>query len=530
LFSYDDFLSALRLYNLVYFSNIPLQRSAGSPTRDIRQRRGLDRWRTTIMSDHGGTTDVRVARIGGMLDFETCYRAMSSRDPRFDGRFVVAVTSTGVYCRPVCPSRTPKRPNTRFFVVPAAAEAAGFRACRRCRPESAPESPEWNVRGDLVARALRLITAGVVDEVGIGGLARQLTVSERHLHRQMVAELGVGPQAFALNRRAQIARLLIESQTLSLSDIAFAAGYASVRQFNHGIRAAFGRAPSELRSGSPKVDCTGPLVLRLRYRPPLPAEPLLGWFAERLLTGVEAVDEGEYLRTLRLPRSTGWVSLRIGADEVSVRLHVSDLRDTTAAVQRCRELFDLDADPDMIDEDLGDDPLIGPLVATRPGLRVPGCADGFEFAVRSVLGKQAARRLVHRWGEPVAAEPLTHVFPTPDALAEADLATIGLTTRRADTIRALARAVCQGDLRLDRYADRADTVARLLAIPGIGQWTAGYVAMHALGDPDAFPAGDIGLRGAARRLSGTSSRLDERSRQWRPWRSYAAMHLWASLP
>jgi AraC family transcriptional regulator, regulatory protein of adaptative response / DNA-3-methyladenine glycosylase II len=272
------------------------------------------------------------------------------------------------------------------------------------------------------------------------------------------------------------------------------------------------------------------LVLRLRYRPPFPAEPLLGWFAERSLAGVEAVDGGEYRRTLRLPRSTGWVSLRLGADEVSVRLRVGDLRDTTAAVQRCRELFDLDADPDMIAEDLGDDPLIGPLVAARRGLRVPGCADGFEFAVRSVLGRQATRRLVDRWGEPVVAGPLTHVFPTPDVLAEADLATAGVTTRRADAIRAVARALCDGDLRLDRHADRADTLARLLAIPGISRRTAGYVAMHALGDPDVFPAGDLGLRRAVRRLSGTSSRLDDMSRRWRPWRSYAATHLLASLP
>jgi AraC family transcriptional regulator, regulatory protein of adaptative response / DNA-3-methyladenine glycosylase II len=452
-----------------------------------------------------------------MLDFETCYRAMSSRDSRFDGRFVVAVTSTGVYCRPVCPSRTPKRPNTRFFLVPAAAEAAGFRACRRCRPESAPGSPDWNARGDLVARALGLITGGVVDDVGVEGLARQLAVSERHLHRQMVAELGVGPQTFALNRRAQIARLLIESQTLSLSDVAFAAGYSSVRQFNHGIRAAFGRAPSELRSGSPTVD--GPLTLRLRYRPPLAAESLLRWFAERSLTGVEAVNGDEYRRTLRLPRSTGWVSMRAGTEEVSVRLHVNDLRDTTAAVQRCRQLFDLDADPDMIADVLGADPLIGPLIAQRPGLRVPGCADGFELAVRSILGRTSGNRLVGQWGEPVAAEYLTHVFPTPDALAEADLAVIGLSTQCADTIRALARAVCDTDLHLDRYADRTDTVARLLAIPGIGQRTIEHVAMHALGDPDVFPVRDFGPSDATRR-----------SRNWRPWRSYAAMYLWASQP
>lgn len=479
-----------------------------------------------------------------MLDFESCYRAMSSRDPRFDGRFVVAVTSTGVYCRPGCPSRTPKRANTRFFSLPAAAEAAGFRACRRCRPEGPPELPEWNARGDLVARAVRLIAGGVADETGIGGLARRLAVSERHLHRQMVAELGVGPQAFALNRRAQVARLLIESQALSLADIAFAAGYSSVRQFNHGIRAAFGCAPSELRNGARNgvrsVGSDGSLVLRMRYRPPLPAEPLLTWFGARALAGVETVDGGEYRRTVRLPRSIGLLSLRVGAEDVSLRLRVTDLRDTTAAVQRCRELFDLDADPDMIAEVLGSDSLIGPLVARRPGLRVPGCVDGFELAVRAVLGQQvsiaAARtfggRLVHRWGEPLTmpADGLTHLFPTADALADADLESAGLTRRRAGTIRALAHAVASGALRLDRYADRDQMLARLLKISGIGPWTAGYVAMRALGDPDSFPTTDLGLRDAAQRLGGSPSRLDECSRQWRPWRSYAAMHLWASLP
>lgn len=475
--------------------------------------------------------------MGGMLDFETCYRAMASRDPRFDGRFVVAVTSTGVFCRPSCPSRTPKAANTRFFPVPAAAVAAGFRACRRCRPEGVPQSSDWNIRGDLVARALRLIGSGVVDEVGVGGLAGRLAVSERHLHRQLVAELGVGPQALALNRRAQVARMLIESRALSLTDVAFAAGYSSVRQFNHGMRAAFGRAPRELRHGPDTVDSNGALALRLRFRPPLPAAQLLDWLGARALPGVEVVRDGEYRRTVRLPRSTGWISLRIGADEVSLRLQVSDLRDTAAAVQRSRELFDLDADPDAIAEVLGPDPVAGPLVVRRPGWRVPGCVDGFELAVRAILGQRrspaAARTLgealVRRWGEPLATteEGLTHLFPAPDALAEAGVEAIGLAGKRCDTIRAVARAVRDGELRLDRHADREDTVARLLEIPGLDSGTVGYVAMRALGDPDAFPVTDPALRAAAKRFGVNPAALDNHSRRWRPWRSYAAMYLLA---
>ncbi|MHA6629775.1 AlkA N-terminal domain-containing protein [Pseudonocardia sichuanensis] len=473
----------------------------------------------------------------GVLDFETYYRAMASRDPRFDGRFVVAVSSTGVYCRPICPSRTPKRANTRFFRLPAAAEAAGFRACRRCRPESHPSSPEWNVRGDLVARALRLIATGAVDDVGVAGLARRLAVSERHLHRQIVAEVGVGPQTLALSRRAHLARLLVESRALPLADVAFAAGYSSIRQFNHGMRTAFGCTPGELRTRSAAAAGSGPLELRLRYRPPLPAGPLLEWFGARALPGVETVGEGEYRRAVRLPRSHGRIALRFGPDHVTVRLVLGDLRDVTAAVRQCRDLLDLDTDPDAVADVLGADPLLGPLVAARPGLRVPGCVDGFELAVRAVLRRQVpaaaartfGRRLVDGWGEPIAAPDaeLTHVFPAPDALADAALESIGLTRPRAETIRALSRAVCDGRVCLDRHVDREDAVAHLLEVPGIGGCTASYVAMRALGDPDAFPASDPGLLAAANRLGVAPGRLDELSSRWRPWRAYAAVHLWA---
>jgi AraC family transcriptional regulator of adaptative response / DNA-3-methyladenine glycosylase II len=488
-------------------------------------------------------------------DFETSYLAMSSRDARFDGHFVVAVTSTGVYCRPSCPSRTPLRKNVRFFRVAAAAEEAGFRACRRCRPDVGPASPEWNVRGDLVARALRLIAGGAVDQHGVTGLARRLAVSERHLHRQLVAEVGTGPQMLAINRRAQVARLLVESGTLPLAEVAFAAGYSSLRQFNDGMRTAFGCPPSELRRGNratatataaDPVEGSGYLVLRLRHRVPLASGPLLGWLGTRALPGLEVVEDGRYHRTLRLPRGPGHVVVEFDAvghrqGEVRVRLSLADLRDVTAAVQRCREIFDLDADPAMIADAMRPDPLIGPLVAATPGLRVPGCADGFELAVRAVLGQQvslaAARtfggRLVARFGEPIQTPNpgLTHLFPAPDALAEADLEAIGLTGRRAATVRALAVAVRDERLVLDRGADREESVAALLALPGIGPWTAGYIAMRALGGPDVFLPNDLGLRDAMRRLgmAGDPRAMAAAAQRWSPWRSYAAMYLWGSL-
>ncbi|SMD14424.1 DNA-3-methyladenine glycosylase II [Kibdelosporangium aridum] len=462
---------------------------------------------------------------GVVSEFEVFYRAMASRDPRFDGRFVVAVTSTGVYCRPSCPSRTPQRRNTRFFTLPAAAEAAGFRACRRCRPDVQPTSPEWNVRGDLVGRALRLIAGGGVDDEGVAGLARRLAVSERHLHRQLVAEVGVGPQMLAISRRARVARMLIESTALPMSDVAFAAGYASVRQFNHGMRAAFGCPPSELRNTGSTGSANGDLVLRLRYRPPLAWQALLKSLATRALSGIEVVSGRCYRRAMRLPHGAGVVTAEFdGPSEVTIRLVLADLRDVTAAVARCREIFDLDADPLMIGDDLGSDPVIGPLVQLQPGLRVPGCADGFELAVRAVSGHQAT--LVSQFGEPLR-EPmfgLTHTFPSPETLAEADLA-----IPQAETIRALAKAVCTGELSLDRGADREESVAILLALPGIEPWTATHIAMHALGDPDVFPHTDPELLAVARQhgIADSPGELQRYAERWRPWRSYAAMHLLA---
>lgn len=349
-------------------------------------------------------------------DFDTYYRAVASRDTRFDGRFFTGVTTTGVYCRPICPARTPKPENVRFFRVAAAAEAAGFRTCRRCRPDKVPGSPDWNIRADLAGRALRLIADGAADQQdGVAALARTLAVSERHLHRVLVAELGVGPLTLARSRRAQTARLLLESTALPVSDVAFAAGYGSIRQFNDSVREAFGATPSEIRvrfgSGAAAaelagsaVEGDGALTLRLTYRTPFDFAALLGWFGDRAIPGVdEVVGTGRdlvYRRALRLPHGTGQVELRDDKGVVHARLVVDDLRDVAVAVRRCRDLLDLDADPAQVDAVLAGDPALAPLVAARPGLRVPGAVDGFEIAVRAVLGQQisvaAARTMTAR--------------------------------------------------------------------------------------------------------------------------------------
>jgi AraC family transcriptional regulator, regulatory protein of adaptative response / DNA-3-methyladenine glycosylase II len=464
----------------------------------------------------------------GHDDFETCYKAVSSRDARFDGRFVTAVRTTGIYCRPSCPAQTPKRENVSFFPRPAAAAAAGYRACKRCRPDAAPGSPEWDVRGDLAARALRGIEAGVVDSDGISGLARRLNVSERHLHRVLVAEVGVGPLALARTRRAQTARVLIDHTDLSLSSIAFSAGFASIRQFNDVMRAEFGCPPSELRRRPiPTGEAEGTLTLRLQHRRPYAATPLLHWLGVRAVTGIEELDGDVYRRVVDgrivelqpLP-DAGHVLARVQVGDVG---HVADL------VARCRRLLDLDADPLAVDDVLGADPLLAPAVERHPGMRVPGTVDGFELAVRAVLGQQvsvaAARtfagRLVEQCGKPLDAPraSLTHTFPTAETVAEHPLDAIGLTRSRVTTLRALAESVASGRLQLDVTADRDEARARLLELPGIGPWTVEYVAMRALRDPDAFPASDLVLR---RALDADPAR----SEAWRPWRAYAAMHLW----
>jgi AraC family transcriptional regulator, regulatory protein of adaptative response / DNA-3-methyladenine glycosylase II len=478
-----------------------------------------------------------------LVDTDLCYRAVQSRDSRFDGWFYTAVTTTRIYCRPSCPALTPKRSNVRFYPSAAAAQAAGFRACKRCRPDASPGSPEWDLRADLVGRAMRLIGDGVVDREGVTGLARRLGYSERHLHRQLVAEVGAGPIAVARAQRAQTARVLLETSDLPISDVAFAAGFTSIRQFNDTVREVFAVTPTELRRvRHGRNDRTpGTLALRLPYRAPIDLPGLFRFLAARAVPGVEEYDDGVYRRSLALPHGAAVVELSAAGDHVRCVLRLTDVRDLTAAVQRCRRLLDLDADPVAVAAALGADPLLGRLVAGTPGRRVPGHVDGGELAVRAVLGQQvtvaAARtlagRLATRHGAELAA-PLggvTRLFPDMATLADADLDDLGMPASRRRAIGTLAGALAVGKVAIDPGADRAETVARLLELPGIGSWTASYVALRALGDPDVFLPTDVGVRHALAGLGvGTdpaaAAGLAER---WRPWRSYALLHLWGSL-
>lgn len=476
------------------------------------------------------------------LDFDLCYRALESRDARFDGTFFAGVTSTGIYCRPSCPARSVRRANVRFFHTAAAAQGAGFRACKRCRPDASPGSPEWDVRADLVGRAMRLIADGVVDREGVDGLARRLHVSSRHLHRQLVAEVGAAPQALARAQRAQMARVLIETTALSFTEVAFGAGFASVRQFNDTIRKVFAATPTELRTKNTRGQSTpGTMILRLPYRPPFDGGGLLAFLGTRAISGVESYDGTVYRRTLGLPTSDAIVELEVKHDHVRCELRLGDIRDLGAAVRRCRQLLDLDADPVAIGETLRDDSVLGPVVRSHPGRRLPGSVDGFELAVRAVLGQQVsvagartiAGRLVRRFGKPLTAPEggLTHVFPEPGALVEADLSELGIPRSRQATVRTLAQSVATGELVLDRGVDRAEGAAKLQALRGIGPWTASYVAMRALGDPDVFLPGDLGVRRALERLGhpGDPRSTEALAERWRPWRSYAVQHLWATL-
>jgi AraC family transcriptional regulator of adaptative response / DNA-3-methyladenine glycosylase II len=475
---------------------------------------------------------------------EHWYRAVESGDNRFDGWIYLGVTSTGVYCRPSCPALTPKRSNMRFYRSSAAAQRAGFRACKRCRPDASPGSPEWNARADVVARAMRLIGDGVVDREGVAGLAGRLSYSVRQLNRLVSSELGAGPLALARAQRAQTARTLIETTELGFAEVAFAAGFASVRQFNDTVREVFALTPRELRQrrGKPVAAGAGAIALRLPYRAPMEIEALFAFFGTRAIAGVEEVTAtGTYRRTLRLPHGTAIAELAPGDGCVNCSLRLADVRDLGVAVARCRRLLDLDADPTAVSSLLASDPLLAPLVTAHPGLRVPGCVDGSEIAVRAVLGQQVsvaaarthAARIVQRHGEPLAAPDgsLTHVFPTPAALAEADDDVLAMPERRKATLRAVSAAVRDGLVDLDAGADRERTRRNLLALPGIGPWTVEYVAMRALGDPDAFPAGDLGVLHGLRSLGveAGAREAERRSQAWRPFRAYTVLHLWGEV-
>ncbi|WP_181139939.1 DNA-3-methyladenine glycosylase 2 family protein [Streptomyces sp. Ru71] len=454
------------------------------------------------------------------MDEDTRYEAVRSRDARFDGAFFFAVETTGIYCRPSCPAVTPKRRNVRFFTTAAAAQGSGFRACRRCRPDAVPGSADHNVRADVVGRAMRLIGDGVVDREGVAGLAVRLGYSARQVQRQLTAELGAGPVALARAQRAHTARVLLQTTELPITEVAFASGFNSVRQFNDTIQAIYASTPSELRAAAPtgrRGDAPGAgIPLRLAYRGPYQAGPVFDLLAREAVPGVEEVDgrpgARTYRRTLRLPYGTGIVAVaeRTGTESrasaahpggwLDARLHLTDPRDLTTAVQRLRRLFDLDADPYAVDERLGADPRLAPLVAASPGLRAPGAADPEELAVRALVGRGAAERLVHAYGKRLDAPcgSLTRLFPESAVLAQAE---------PGGPLGALAAALADGTVRLDPGVDRDDAEQALRALPGVDAGTAAVIRARALGDPDVAPAGfavpDV----------------------WRPWRTYAVQHL-----
>ena len=469
-------------------------------------------------------------------DFEACYRALSSRDARFDGRFFTAVTSTGIYCRPVCPAQTPRRANVRFYGSAAAAEAAGFRACRRCRPQLAPGEAAAASNDSLAQRALRLLAAGEGDGgAGVAAVARRLEVSERRLHRILRATVGAGALTLARMRRLQAARILLEQTALSVTDVAFTSGYTSLRQFNSEVRSGLGCTPSDVRRRAPtRLDGDGAIVLRLGVRPPFDGPALLRFFALRAVAGVESVGRWSLTRSVRLARGAAIVEVEPHDSRVVVRLWLDDVRDLGQAVDACRRLVDVDADPAAIADVLGADPVLAPLVAAAPGLRVPGALGADEVAMRAVLGQQVsvgrattlAARLTDLLGVPLARPRpgVDRLFPTAAAVAEADLGLLGLTGERAATLHRLAAALASGDVDLGPGADREGTRRQLLDIRGIGAWTAGYIAMRGLRDPDVLLAGDAAVRRALGRDD-----LTTRAERWRPWRSYATVHLWNSL-
>jgi AraC family transcriptional regulator of adaptative response / DNA-3-methyladenine glycosylase II len=497
-----------------------------------------------------------------LLDTDRCYRAVASRDQRFDGQFVTAVRTTGIYCRPSCPAVTPKRANVEFWPTAAAAQLHGFRACRRCLPDAVPGSPDWNIRADLAGRAMRLIGDGVVERDGVPGLAARLGYSERHLGRVLTTELGAGPLALARAHRAHTARLLVETTPMGMADIAFAAGFASVRQFNDTVREVYGVPPTTLRVEAgrrPVPAVAGAIVLRLPYRPPFDAAGLTAFFGARAVGGVEAADAGTYRRTMRLPRGPATIALtlpfddtahrmepshtsrrvrqheRVRGDHVVATLRLSDPRDLAPAVARLRRLLDLDADPQAVDAALAADPYLAASVAAAPGIRLPGTVDPAETALRAVLGQQvsvaaartAAAGLAAALGERLPAELAGDgpdlLFPTPAAVAEHGAEVLRGPARRTATVVGLAAALDDG-LMLDAGRDPAGFRADLTALPGIGPWTAGYLAIRVLGDPDELLPGDLAVRRGARALGIPD--LPVHAARWTPWRSYAALHLW----
>jgi AraC family transcriptional regulator of adaptative response / DNA-3-methyladenine glycosylase II len=481
------------------------------------------------------------------LDVDACYRAFRTRDPRFDGRLFGGVTTSRIYCRPICPARMPKRENMTFYATAAAAQEAGFRPCLRCRPETAPEFAAWRGTSNTVSRALALIDAGALDEAGIDRLAERLGVGERQLRRLFRQHLGASPVSVAQTRRVLLAKQLIHETRLSMAEVALASGFGSIRRFNEIFQQLFGRPPRDLRRvpvANVLPGRSGEVIIRLGYRPPYDWPAMASFLKARAIPGVEVVSSDQYARTIEIDGVHGVVAVEPApGNALRVAIRFSRLSALPTIIARVRRAFDLAADPQAINAQLAEDVVLAPLVAARPGLRVPGAWDGFELAVRAVLGQQItvaaavrlAGKLVAQYGLPLAgglqSEGLTHVFPRPEHLESANLATLGMPRMRAASLVALAAAVVRDPGVLGPGRSLADCVTQLRALPGIGEWTAQYIAMRALREPDAFPAGDIGLLRALSNAEGetpTSRALLARAESWRPWRAYAAQHLWAS--
>jgi AraC family transcriptional regulator of adaptative response / DNA-3-methyladenine glycosylase II len=481
-----------------------------------------------------------------LADHDACYRVLRARDARFDGRFFVCVRTTGVYCRPICPARPPRPENCLFLPSAAAAQAAGFRPCLRCRPEASPETAAWRGTANTVTRAIRLIAEGALDGGDVRALAGRLGIGDRHLRRLFDRHVGASPLAVAQTRRLLFAKRLIDETTLPMTEVALAAGFRSLRRFHAVVRRTWGRPPRALRRGPAAAAGGTAVTLRLPFVPPYDWDALVAFLAARAVPGVEAVCDGVYRRTIACTAGHGVVAVRRapGAPHLVATIRVPDTRELATVVGRLRRLFDLDADPRTIDAHLAADPRLAPLVGARPGLRVPGAWDPFELAVRAILGQQVsvaaattlAGRLVAAHGEPLAPAladgELRAVFPGPAALAAADLRRVGLPGARAHALAAFAAAVARAPELLATAAGLDAAVGRLCALDGVGAWTAHYVAMRALREPDAFPTGDLGV---ARALATGDGRPGPRAvaavaEAWRPWRAYAVLHLWLSAP
>ncbi|MGS0561133.1 DNA-3-methyladenine glycosylase 2 family protein [Microbacterium aurugineum] len=475
-----------------------------------------------------------------VTDFDERYRAISARDTRFDGQFVTAVRSTGIYCRPSCPARTPRPQNVTFYPTSAAAHEAGYRACKRCLPEAAPGSPDWNLRGDTAARAMRLISDGVVEREGVPGLAARLGYSSRHLTRLLSAELGAGPLALARAHRAHTARMLLVGTDMPISDVAFSAGFASIRQCNETIREVFDLTPGELRARrrTPATSTPGAIDLVLPYRGPLDASGIFAWMAARAVPGVEAVSESSFSRHLRMAGGTAWFEVRQDQRSgVHLRARVARLGDLAPLVSTVRRIFDLDADPLAIDQALSAHPELTPLVARTPGIRVPGSADPHEMLIRAMIGQQitvvAARTALTALTEALGERTDDGLlFPTMAAIAEHGAEVLRGPAARIRAITGAAAALADGSLTLTVGDDGPMQRERLLALPGIGPWTADYVRMRVLGDPDILLPGDVALRAgaAASGIPGEARALTAWAERAAPWRSYLSAHLWRAAP